>query len=497
MGIVSKTKNITDVVLNKHNFALVYISFLLLRSVFFLQIYVDVICKLCLFWGALIVLCDLFKYKLNFFKTANSFLPLLLCVSYVVSVALNFDYSLYGGIKNLMYIGIYFYVLLNIRSEESKEDFYKFIKRNNDVFIAINMLIGIASIITFLFSIKTIYTVGTDAYKVGFWFNRLNGVSNSNMETILGFISVALTIINWQLLKGKRSKIKILYIANLIIQAIYYSLSSSRAATICYFVFAVIVILFWVFPVIKEKIKTFKAVACVALCIIVLVGGEMGITKATQFVMKNSAEAITKLSQLADKNPDGDEGDTEFEEEDEEIDFDRIEDFENGDLTNNRAGMWTAAFKIIKQYPVFGMAYSLQLDDAGNINPRIDASVFDEKDLSALRAAGFYFHSGFVQMILCGGLVFFAIFLLFAIKTAFGFIKHLFGRGNYKSKYYPIVVVLFAMIAALLVDNFVEVHIMFSGQDAAAAALWYAIGCGLFVIDSEKKTEVSINEEKI
>ena len=96
MGIVSKTKNITDIVLNKHNFALVYISFLLLRSVFFLQVYVDAICKLCLFWGALIVICDLFKYKLNFFKTANSFLPLLLCVSYVVSVALNFDYSLCG-----------------------------------------------------------------------------------------------------------------------------------------------------------------------------------------------------------------------------------------------------------------------------------------------------------------------------------------------------------------------------------------------------------------
>ncbi len=497
MGIVSKAKNITDVVLNKHNFALVYISFLLLRSVFFLQVYVDAICKLCLFWGALIVVCDLFKYKLNFFKTANSFLPLLLCVSYVVSVALNFDYSLYGGIKNLMYIGIYFYVLLNIRSEESKEDFYKFIKRNNDVFIVINMLIGIASIITFLFSIKTIYTVGTDAYKVGFWFNRLNGVSNSNMETILGFISVAVTIINWYLLKGKPSKIKILYISNVIVQVIYYSLAGSRAATICYFVFAAIVILFWVFPVVMAKVKTLKAVACVVLCVAVLVAGEIGVVKATQFVMKNSAVAITKLSQLSDDKTKGDGSDIEDGEEDEEIDFDRIEDFENGDVTNNRAGMWSAAFKMIKQYPVFGMAYSLQLDDEGNINPKIDASVFSESEISALKAAGFYFHSGYVQMILCGGLVFFAIFLLFTIKIAFGFIKYLFSRGNFNSKGYPIVVVLVALIAALLVDNFVEVHIMFSGQDAAAAALWYVIGCGLFIIDGKNKTEVNGNEEKI
>ncbi|MBE6729183.1 MAG: O-antigen ligase family protein [Ruminococcaceae bacterium] len=481
MNISNKIKTISDALLNKHNFALVYISALLLRSVFFLQVYVDIVCKICLFWGILIALCDLIKYKGKFFKAADSFLPLILCVSYAVSIALNYGYSLYGGIKNLMYLGIYFFVLLSIRYDGKKEDFYKFIKRNNDVFIAINTLIGIASIITFLFSVKTIYHVGTDAYKVGFWFNRLNGVCNSNMETVMGLVSVALCIINLYLCKGKIGKIKILYIANFVVQFIYYSLSGSRAATICYAVMAVIIIAFWGYPVFKNRFGNLKAILCVALSVVILLVGEFGLTKATQFMMKNATYGVNLIMGI-DNNDDN------------SINFQRVEDFENGDITNNRAAMWTAAFKIIKQFPAFGVAYASQMDIDGNINPKIDASVFDEKDLSALNAAGFYFHNGFVQMILCGGIVFFAIFMLFVIKKAWKFIKYLFKRDNKKSKYYVVVVILFALIASLLVDNIVEVHIMFSGQDSVAAILWYTLGCGLFIIDSEKKIEVAVDE---
>ena len=484
MSISNKIQKISDIILNKHNFALVYISFLLLRSVFFLQVYVDAVCKLCLLWGILIALCDLFKYKLKFFKVADSFLPLLLCVSYVVSIVLNLEYSLYGGIKNLMYLGIYFFVLLSIRKEENKENFFKFLKRNNDVFIAINMLIGIASIVTFLFSVRTIYSVGTDAYKVGFWFNRLNGVCNSNMETVMGLISVALCLLNIYLCKGKLGKIKALYIANFVVQFIYYALSGSRAATVCYAVLAAVVIAFWGYPTFKNKFGNLKALALVALSVVILLVGEFGVTKATQFTMKYAAYGVNLI--MGGENT-----------EDNSIDFERVEDFENGDITNNRAAMWTSAFKIVKQFPAFGVAYAQQMDIDGNINPKIDASVFNEADLSALKAAGFYFHNGFVQMILCGGIVFFVIFVLFTAKKAWKFIKYLFSRINRKSKNYAVVVILFALIAALIVDNVVEVHIMFSGQDSVAAFLWYLLGCGLFIIDSEKETEVNADAQKV
>lgn len=478
----NKLNELINIILNKHNFALVYISLLVLRSVFFLQEYVDIGCKICLGWGVIIASIDLWKYRLKFFKVHNSYIPLLLCVVYAISVLLNYKYSLYGGVKNLMYCGIYFFVLYAIRHENDKETFYKFFRRNNDVFIVINALIAVASIATFILGLRFIYFVDENQYKVGFWFNRLNGVCNSNMETILGLISVVLCIINWYLCGKSVGKKKILYITNMVLQFIYYALSGSRAATICYSIMLVAVLAFYVFPWIKMKKGAFKSVICVLAIFLLFAVGEHYLTLGTQFIMKQTAYVVSNL-----KN--SETGDVE-----EEIEFERVEDFESGDITNNRSSMWNVAFKVIKQYPIFGVAYADQLDSNGDLKGNLDATVFTDNDINALKAAGFYFHNGFIQILLCGGFVFTVLFLILAVKKAYDFFRYVVSEDR-NTREYKMVLWIFVVIVALFVDNMVEVHLLFAGQDGVASFLWYLLGCGIFLIDGCK--QIKAGEEQL
>jgi O-antigen ligase len=138
----------------------------------------------------------------------------------------------------------------------------------------------------------------------------------------------------------------------MVLQFVYYALSGSRAATICYAIMLALVLVFYIFPKIKTKKGAFKSLVCILAIFFAFAIGERCLTIATQFVMKQTTYFISSL-----KNTDGaNKGEIQ-----EEIEFERVEDFESVDITNNRSSMWRAALKVIKQYPVFGVAYAEQI----------------------------------------------------------------------------------------------------------------------------------------
>lgn len=468
----------------KQNFVLIYTSALLLRSVFFLQQYVDYICKACLVWGVVIILYDLIKTRLKVFKVNNSYIPLVLCVLYAVSVIVNIRFSLYGGVKNLWYCAIYFFVLYDMKQEVSRETFLNFFKRNNNVFIGINLLIVLASLITFVFNIKTVYEVAGAAYKVGFWANRLNGVVNSNTATMFIMLAFVFTAVNYIISKGKLdNKLKALYIVNAVLSFFYYSLSGSRAATYCYIIVLVIAAAFIVYPKVRESKKIFKSIVCVVLGFVCLLASGYIVKLGSQDAMKKLPPLVSNI--MCAENPQY----TPVSESD--FDFTRIEDFSSGNTTNGRFDMWKVGFKIFKQHPVFGIAYADAFDGDGNIKGNIDSSVFSQAEVETLKKVSFYYHNGFVQIAICGGAVFFAAFAVFAVWNVIKYLKFLFTarKGTVE---YKVFVLIFALIVALIVDNMVEVHLLFSGQDAIAAEFWYILGVGLFII---KESEPSGNKK--
>lgn len=471
-------KKLISVMTDKGLFALVYISLLLLRSVYFLQKYADVFCKLCLVWGIFIIIYDLFKSRLRSLRPHKSWMPLILCVAFGASIIVNIEYSFYGGVKNMLYLVIYLFVLFAAGYSITREKFYLRLKQIGDVFNVITFVIALVSLVTFLFDIKFIYEVDGSVYKVGFWYNRLNGVLNSNMMTIYSLLALSFMVINYAIGKQRIGKKLYFYGINAVVQFVYYSLSGSRAVGICFAAWLFVLIAFAVYPKIRENKRFGVSIISSAVIFILVLSCSYGLKAGSQTVMKSSHNFIYKLFN----------SDVSVSEED--ISFDRLEDFESEDvdITNNRSDMWRAAIKVIKQKPLFGTAYTTILDRDGNFIGGIDTSVFDENDITALKAADFYFHNGYIQILLCGGIIFTLCFLVFIFNVIFKYLKHLFTARKLTCSY-NIFIVIAAMLAVIAIDNMVEVHLLFGGQDAIAAVFWYVLGSGLYLINTDNKEE--------
>ncbi len=469
MGISKLIDNkVVSAVMNKQNFIMVYTALLMIRSVYFLQEYVDIFCKLCMFWGVLVLLYDLLKEKLSFFKIKGSFLPLILCVCYGLSVVVNYKYALYGGIKNMLYLVIYFYIIFAVKIENDKDSFLKFFVRNNNVFIAVNGIIAFASLFTFIFGINKAIIVDNNVYRIGFWFNRLSGVSTPNTATMAAMVSLVLIAVNLVILKGKCSKAgKVMYAVTAVVQFCYYALAGSRAATLCYLIVLVIATTFILFPHLRLKTTNFRAIALCVLAVLLVCSTVYGLEAGCQSVMRKGAELVSSATE------DEEGGDADV-----EIDFERVEDFENGDITNRRGAMWKAALKAVYQNPVFGIAYPKIYLGEDSFIGSVDPSVFTEEDIVGLKSADFYFHNGYIQILLCGGVLFSVFFIIFAIKCVVPCIKHLF-RVKLKNREYMAFVLVLAVVVALVVDNLVEVHLLFGGQDGLSTQFWYLLGVAL------------------
>lgn len=480
-----------QILLNKYNFALVYIALLILRSVFFLQKYADIGCKICFLWGGIIVFTDFLKYKCKMFKINGSYIPLFLVIIYAIGILINSQYALYGGIKNMIYCILYFWILYALKMENSEKLFYKYVKRNNDIFIYLNMLIVIVSILTFVFGINILLQVDANTYRIGFWYNRLNGILNANMGTIFGMISIILSAINWvvydDITKGK----KCIYILNGVLQFIYYSLSGSRAATVCYVALGICILIFGMYPKWRDVAGKGKAIIKIGVIFIVLlVVGEL-LRVGCQSTMGKIPSMVTSkfdIKKELSEDLDLTEDNWEKNENDEMISFERVEDFKNGDITNQRMGMWKAAIKIVKQHPLFGISYTDPFDSEGNIKEYIDTSDFNEQDIISLKQADFYFHNGYIQILLGGGILYAIVFVALIMYNVRKYLKKLLDN-QYKEREYQALVLVAAVLGALLIDNMVEAHLLFNGQDGIAALFWYLLGIGTILInilDSKK-----------
>lgn len=363
--------------------------------------------------------------------------------------------------------------------------------------ILVNTLICIASLITFLLGVTTTYSLGNDVYKVGFWFNRLNGVSNCNMATMLGLISVVLSALNLRILGGLGKGRKALYITHAAVQLIYFSLSGSRAATLCYAVVLVLLCVFDLFRRWRERKGSLFAASAVVVLLAAVFLAEPYLVRGLQLTMKGAAVGVNYTCDAV-AGWLGMEGDGEDAGEDLlEMEFDRIEDFESGDSSNGRSAMWKGAFAVIRQKPVFGTADARILDAEGNVRGDVDGTQFTAAEKHGLVIGNTYFHNGFIQILMCGGAAFLLPFLAFGAICCVSFISYLIRkRKRFREREYGTVLFLFLALAAILVDNLVEVHLLFSGPNAVSVAFWYLLGCGLLLIrrDREKEKEMKSHE---
>lgn len=476
-------QKLLNILVNPHVFALVYLIALTLRSVYFFLDYADIVCKGCFIWGCFIIAYDVLFGQKNVFRAFRWYLLVAFTLLFGITIIVNIRYSFFDSVKNMIYCLLFFFVLYTQRQDISKEELYRYLKRYNHIMVVLITCITTVSVLFFILNINFLFEAGGALRNIGFWYNRLYGVWNPNTGTMLGLASILFCGINYYISDRKPGRWWILYIYNLIIQFIYYSLSNSRAMTACIAVMIAVVLVFIAFPHLRTRKKMWISLVLTVAIGATSMGAVLALTTGTRTVMRLVPPLLAPLTEKIDipESPD-----IPLDDADDEISFERVENFEeNGDITNNRMGMWKAAWKIVKQHPIFGIGDPDCLHDDGTLDGNIDASVFTEEDYAALKHAGYFFHNGFIQILLTSGFAGLIVFLLLMASVAYRYLAYLFKSFKSRSKDYKVIALIFTVLAYIVVDDFAEVHFLFSGPDTISVIFWYLAGTGLLLIKAE------------
>lgn len=466
----------------------------------------DIICKICFCWGAFLIFWDLILrhtfLKISFYKLIFCFL-----VGYIVTIILNFHDGIYMNLKYLFYNGI---LLLVVFSHDVSTD-YKNIRRTiiflNNIIVFIAFIGSFLSLFLFIFHINFTIKQGNIIFLQGFWYNRLYGIfASPNTGVFLGITSIAVSLINSQLVYGMLFKNKIIYIVNAIIQIIYYSASLSRGGLLTIAVFSLAMCILFLYPkYCKTKGRFVSIILCCSFYLLIL-GSFLTIVYGTQKVLvyivnsnysisimssksktvsipvkatrvdgisankiidlqspiniQNRSEKLVQLA-VADKK---------------KIELQRIE--KNGDVSNGRFDIWKGALYYWKKAPVFGIGNAkidsnIMIKDTVNKMPEIERRWF-------LSTNG-YMQSLFFQTLICSGLI--GILFLFAIIALSGkcFIDFLL-KNKLNSSQYRIIGLIFCLIVSYIANDIVESHLMFNGIDPYGVIFWAYLGMGLTLI---------------
>lgn len=479
----------TSFFLNVDSFAYIYITVSILWFFPILGQVIDPLSKVCFVWGAGLVAWEFFT-KRRMFKSIYWVFPLCIIAAYVISILLNARYNLYMGVKHFVYLCISLLLLYGQDRKKSFEDIKKLLYRINNIILIIVFISSLVSIVMFIFRVSFSFKSGDMTFRQGFLENRLFGVYTSpNTGALFSVISLAAMMMN-SIIKYGKIKFNWFYIINLVIQTIYFSLTLSNGGFLTLVAFAILFAVVYFFPKMQLKRGTLQAIALSIVFAIVMIAGVRGIMYGTRYVMSYVPSVVDNL---LDRRTTGDDG--EQKEEDEKIQFERIES--GDDVSNGRITIWTGSLKLLKQHPLFGYA-DMWVEEEDTV--RFDLSVLDENELIWLYKPNGNLHNAYIHIAAYSGIVGFALVFAFAVllvkKVGFALIR---GRKN--TQFYSLLAVLFVTLGSIAANGMVEAHLLYTRQDPYGAIFWLYTGLAallaeLYTYSSDFAEKGAPNTEK-
>ena len=470
-----------SVVFRRDIFALVYTAVMILWSIPLLQKFMDYPSKLCFVWGACLMLWDLLTHR-RMFRSVFWGLPLMMIASYCVTMVLNPGAGLYALAKHVIYLALGMLLLYARDRNESEEDLKTLLRRLFDIVIVISLFTALASLALFPIRYSFKFLQNGFVIRQGFLENRLFGIYYSpNAGALFAVVSVAGVLVNWLLAKdrgGLRLGKKILYVADLAVQFLYFSVTLSRGGTLTLFVFSAAVVLSVVLPRLLKKRAKGRAMLSAALALLVAVGGLYagleGVQRALTYVDLSASISLPEPDflpyELYHEDTDTDEPD----EDPDKHHFERIED--DGDSSNGRFSIWKGAVKLALRYgPLFGLG-DFQLN-AENIEVRFPAvrKILTNEELIWMYRQHGNLHNAYIQVFVYSGAAGLLLFLLFALLIFLKILKTLL-RADPEAKLYPVAALLFSLLFAMMINALVESHLLFRGPNMFWAIFWTVAG---------------------
>ncbi|WP_414838642.1 O-antigen ligase family protein [Carnobacterium sp. TMP28] len=471
-------------VLNWDNFRKVY---LFLCLVYFMPSSFDIEkypLWICFFWGISIIAIDFFTRR-EMFKSKYWYILILMSLVYLLSIAVNYKFQLVRGIYNFVYLVTTFFIIYPINTKQSTEEVKKNMTQFNNVLIYTVFIAGLISVLMFIFNISYFVPISAANARQGFVASRLFGVYTSpNIGAIFGFLSIVLSILNNLIKRGTWYKFTKFYLANIVVQSLYFILASSRGTELTIMVFSLLSLLFIVVPYFIQTYKKKSEIIFRTLLVFLLF---FGISLGFTGVLKEGLSYVPglvqqSLTKIGINEPTADENASDKE----NVDKITIQHSpEDAELSSGRFTIWKAAVNVIKQFPILGTTDSYFYRNDIEYNAQIDESKLSELDINELKRAHGNMHNVYIQTLVMSGILGFATIAIFIVLHLKDNLIFLLKQRKITIDY-QIIAMMFFLILALLVEDLVESHIIFNIKDVVSIVFWYYLSL-LNYFRTEKK----------
>ena len=469
-------RKVVDLITNRELFILVYVSICILWFFPLLGWIINPLSKVCFIWGLFIIIKDFFVER-KVLDASYWYWLVALIFSYGITILINFQNSLYSGIKNAIYASIFVFVLYVHDGNNKTKNIKRILKMMNKIILCIIFMAGVISLGMFLAQVGFQFKSGETTLRQGFLENRLFGVYTSpNTGALFSVISIALMCLDSALDNRKLFQWNKFYKINAIIQMIYFALTLSKGGHVTLITFIVLQLFFFFLPRLLEKKKIVNSIVVfVTVCVLAILSINIA-SKCIQFVMGYAAEGIQMLIYIEDKDEDT--------ENDEKIKFERIET--DGDTSNGRLTIWAAGLKVWRQSPLFGVA------DAKWSKSQIRDWKYSLDSMSQAEKYWFFrsggnMHNSYIQILVMGGsvgLLCFLVFIILAVKRYLSFIL----LTKHESNQYRVIACIASLLGAMGANGMVENHLLYNHQDPYGAIFWCYLGVGMILINKYQKT---------
>ena len=436
-------------ILNAKLFLYFYLVVCLLQSVPTISPFLSPVSKLCFLWGAGLLLWDL-VYTRRLFRMTYWALPLLFLGVFGFSVLANAREALAESCKHIIHCAIFMVLVYEVFADASRQEILRSVRTVSFILITVLLILSTVSLVLFSLDFSTI----VDGHKVGLFENRLYGIyASPNPGALLSLMaSIASVILLFGFDSVGRGE-RILHIGNIVIQTVFFSLTLSKAGDLALCTFAVAFAVFYGIPRMSKRMKLWKAILLVTLCVVLIL---LLISGVMELIRLGMAEVPSLLNQNSNHD----------------IHFDRVET--GDDISNNRFTIWKACLKLFPEKPLFGYG-DLNVDTAPERFPM--DTLTQTESYWLIRIEG-YTHNAFLQALMYAGIAGLLVFLMLAVCTVFHVVRILIV-GNKKALEYEVIAVLFSAAAMLTVNGMVESHLLFNRQDPIGLVFWFLLGASV------------------
>ncbi len=462
-----------------------YVYCMFFCTIAFIQVFAYAVLVFLFLWGVFLLIYNerkrhvLSKTRFGFWLLAFVFFS---TITAVIHIADNFLFNIVIQLQ----VCICFFIFYGLHTE-------KHLNFRRELFLVCRFIVYTTTVVGVLGLACLMAGISFEvmSIKIIIYENRFTGIySNPN---ILGFISVValfcvhmLTKSNFVELSSMERISRIWLLSAAAINSICLFLCDSNGAIVLIVFYVITFVLYKMFGSEREFTKKQIIIKLVAL----ILAGAFIVCSA--FVVRFFTQAgFTEILEKAEVGIQNiDEESEDIFSATERITFSHI----NKNLDSGRFRLWRQAASLFSDFPLFGIGKGNVYDYGEN---KFDNGIaFSDIYGEALSKFVTDFHNGYATILVCSGIVGFALFSIFGLRFAKHVSVHVFKAKNLKESIFPC---LYAFLCAYLVYAFFEKTILYD-VSFTVQFFWLIMGytsCFLCKYEPDYHNEISFFRRKI